>query len=27
MLDWKLSHADRTLTGYAASPAGLVSRQ
>ena len=26
MLDWKLLHADRTLTGYAASPAGLVSR-
>jgi arylsulfatase A-like enzyme len=26
MLDWKLLHADRTLTGYAATPAGLVSR-
>ena len=26
MLNWKLLHADRTLTGYAASPAGLTSR-
>ncbi len=26
MLDWRLRHADRTLTGYAASPEGLVSR-
>ena len=26
MLDWKLLHADRTLTGYAATPEGLVSR-
>ena len=26
MLDWKLLHADRTLTGYAATPSGLVSR-
>jgi arylsulfatase A-like enzyme len=26
MLDWKLLHADRTLTGYAATPTGLVSR-
>lgn len=26
MLNWRLLHADRTLTGYAASPDGLVSR-
>jgi arylsulfatase A-like enzyme len=26
MLDWRLKHADRTLTGYAASPEGLTSR-
>ena len=26
MLDWRLVHADRTLTGYAASPQGLVVR-
>jgi arylsulfatase A-like enzyme len=26
MLDWRLLHADRTLTGYAASPDGLLSR-
>ena len=26
MLNWRLLHAERTLTGYAASPAGLVSR-
>lgn len=26
MLDWRLQHADRTLTGYAASPEGLISR-
>lgn len=26
MLDWRLRHADRTLTGYAASPDGLGSR-
>jgi arylsulfatase A-like enzyme len=26
MLDWRLQHADRTLTGYAASPDGLISR-
>ncbi len=26
MLNWKLLHADRTLTGYAATPAGLTSR-
>lgn len=27
MLDWRLRHADRTLTGYAASPDGLRSRE
>ena len=27
MLNWRLLHAERTLTGYAASPAGLVSRR
>lgn len=27
MLDWRLRYADRTLTGYAASPDGLKSRQ
>jgi arylsulfatase A-like enzyme len=27
MLDWRLRHADRTLTGYAASPQGLRSRR
>ena len=26
MLDWKIRFADKTLTGYAASPAGLTSR-
>lgn len=26
MLDWRLRHADRTLTGYAASPEGLTCR-
>jgi arylsulfatase A-like enzyme len=26
MLNWRLKHADRTLTGYAATPEGLVSR-
>ena len=26
MLNWRLKHADRTLTGYAATPDGLVSR-
>ncbi|WP_353154491.1 phosphoric/sulfuric ester hydrolase PehA [Pollutimonas bauzanensis] len=26
MLNWKMLHADRTLTGYAATPAGLTSR-
>lgn len=26
MLDWRLLHADRTLTGFAASPEGLMSR-
>lgn len=26
MLDWRLSHAERTLTGYRASPEGLVIR-
>jgi arylsulfatase A-like enzyme len=26
MLNWRLQHADRTLTGYAASPDGLISR-
>lgn len=26
MLNWRLLHAERTLTGYAASPAGLVTR-
>lgn len=26
MLDWRLRHAERTLTGYAASPDGLVER-
>ena len=26
MLDWRLLHAERTLTGYAASPEGLLSR-
>ncbi|MDI1269145.1 MAG: alkaline phosphatase family protein [Polaromonas sp.] len=26
MLNWRLLHADRTLTGYAASPEGLLSR-
>jgi arylsulfatase A-like enzyme len=26
MLNWRLQHADRTLTGYAASPEGLVCR-
>jgi arylsulfatase A-like enzyme len=27
MLDWRMRHADRTLTGYAASPEGLRSRR
>jgi hypothetical protein len=27
MLDWRLRHADRTLTGYGASPEGLLSRE
>ena len=26
MLSWRLHHADRTLTGYSASPEGLVAR-
>ena len=26
MLDWRLRHAERTLTGYAATPDGLASR-
>lgn len=26
MLNWRLLHAERTLTGYAASPEGLLSR-
>jgi arylsulfatase A-like enzyme len=26
MLSWRLHHADRTLTGYSASPHGLVDR-
>ena len=26
MLNWRLKHADKTLTGYAASPAGLTQR-
>ena len=26
MLDWRLAHAERTLTGYAATPDGLLSR-
>ncbi|MFA5703796.1 MAG: hypothetical protein WC982_09815 [Advenella sp.] len=26
MLNWRLRHADRALTGYAASPEGLQSR-
>jgi arylsulfatase A-like enzyme len=26
MLSWRLHHADRTLTGYSASPQGLVDR-
>lgn len=26
ILNWRLKHADRTLTGYAATPEGLVSR-
>ena len=27
MLTWRLHHADRTLTGYSASPEGLVDRR
>jgi hypothetical protein len=27
MLTWRLHYADRTLTGYSASPAGLVDRR
>lgn len=27
MLSWRLQHADRTLTGYSASPTGLVDRR
>jgi arylsulfatase A-like enzyme len=27
MLTWRLHYADRTLTGYSASPAGLVERR
>jgi arylsulfatase A-like enzyme len=27
MLSWRLQHADRTLTGYSASPSGLVDRR
>ena len=27
MLSWRLHHADRTLTGYSASPEGLISRR
>ena len=27
MLSWRLHHADRTLTGYSATPQGLISRQ
>jgi hypothetical protein len=26
MLDWRLAHADRTLTGFRATPRGLESR-
>jgi hypothetical protein len=26
MLNWRLKHADKTLTGYAASPEGLTER-
>jgi hypothetical protein len=26
MLNWRLKHADKTLTGYAASPEGLKER-
>ena len=26
MLDWRLGYADRTLTGWSASPDGLVDR-
>jgi len=26
MINWKMIHADRTLTGYAATPEGLLSR-
>jgi arylsulfatase A-like enzyme len=27
MLSWRLHHADRTLTGYTATPEGLISRR
>jgi hypothetical protein len=27
MLSWRLSHADRTLTGYRATPQGLQERR
>jgi len=27
MLNWRLKHADKTLTGYAASPEGLIQRE
>lgn len=27
MLSWRLHHADRTLTGYSASPQGLIDRR
>jgi hypothetical protein len=27
MLSWRLHHADRTLTGYTATPEGLLSRR
>jgi hypothetical protein len=26
MLSWRLHHADRTLTGWSASPEGLIDR-
>jgi hypothetical protein len=27
MLSWRLNHAERTLTGYSATPNGLISRR
>ena len=27
MLSWRLHHAERTLTGYSATPRGLISRR